>query len=71
MMNMKGKDHVNLKMDIIHKLELPLFYYIYKVIVKKPLTDSKLRNIKNLILKKETQEERFTLISSTFINQSI
>ena len=55
-MNMNGKDHVNLKMDIIHKLELTLFYYIYKVIMKKRLTDSKLRNIKKLILKKQKQE---------------
>ena len=56
MMNMKGKDHVSLKMDIIHKLELPFFYYIHKVIVKKTLTDSKLRNRKKLILKKQKQE---------------
>ena len=56
MINMKGKDDVNLKMDIKQKLELPLFYYIYKVIVKKTLTDSKLRNIKKPILKKQKQE---------------
>ena len=30
MRNMKGKDDVNLKMEIIQKLELPLFYYIYR-----------------------------------------
>ena len=30
MKNMKGKDDVNLKMDIIQKCELTLFYYIYR-----------------------------------------
>ena len=30
MKNMKGKDDVNLKMDIKQKLESPPFYYLYR-----------------------------------------
>ena len=37
MKNMKGKDDVNLKMDIIQKLELQFFYYIDRTNCEKSL----------------------------------